>query len=345
MAPEEQTSFATNDYIIDDDFTTPWPNDRQTSGDQAQKADTTETNLEYFNKTSTLEHVIAVTLFATFSIVGNSLVIHIFRRKSGNGNVGNLYLIMLAATDIFACCTLLPLYPFIRYMYRDDTLIALRPFVFLLQNLITFTYLWILCVMALERALAVFRPFTFRFIRRRFLGVAFAWLMLHYIFVSDISLKVTPFGSSSVLLVSAMLELLVSVLIITVSYSSIAIKLYMEGKKIAKFRKTEKSRASNMTNKMDQTKSNDIKCDRSARHVKTNVDTNMRRSLHITSIKLAIVIITIFIVSFVPSYMAIVFDNFYLSYMTFVNHVANPFGYYIVNRQFRHDLNSLLGCR
>ena len=116
----------------------------------------------------------------------------------------------------------------------------------------------------------------------------------------------------------------------------------MEGKKIAQFRKKETS-AGQVAKKLAETKCHEHNV--STRHAKTTVDTNMKRSLHITSIKLAIVIITIFIVSFVPGYTATVFDNFYLSYMTFVNHVANLFGYYIVNRQFRHDLNSLLGCR
>ena len=301
--------------------------------------------LKRFEGTSTLEHVIAVTLFATFGIVGNSLVIHIYRKKSGSNNVGNLYLIMIAATDIFACCTLLPIYPFIRYMYRDKTLIALRPFVFLLQNMINSTYLWILSVMALERVLAVFRPFTFRSIRRRLLCIAFVWFTFQSLIVVSVSFNATPL-ERDVFVGILQFIILGSISIIVISYLSIAAKIYSESNKISKYRQQDdeanvrgdiKTEAT-----LDETK---IKTLRQTKPTTSRSNVSTNRNLHITTIKLVVAIVAIFLLSFIPTFLASALRHFYLSYLYFFNHVANPFAYYVINRQFRHDVRALFARR
>ena len=128
--------------------------------------DELEIYLRKFSHTSPLQHALAVTFFFVFGIVGNSIVIHIYRRKPAN-YVGNLYLILIAAVDIFTCCVILPLFPFLKYMYRDPYLIPLRRVFFLLKNWVGSTYYFLLLIMAAERCLAIFWPFTFRQLRRK----------------------------------------------------------------------------------------------------------------------------------------------------------------------------------
>ena len=63
--------------------------------------------------TSVAEHVVAVITISLACFIGNGVVIHVYRSKRGN-SFGKLYIILLAIIDIFACCTLLPIYPLLR---------------------------------------------------------------------------------------------------------------------------------------------------------------------------------------------------------------------------------------
>ena len=106
-----------------------------------------ELYLQRYNHTSPLQHAVAVSFFFTFGLVGNSIVIHIYRQKAAS-SFGNLYFILLAAVDIFACCVTLPIMPFLKYLYHDPYLIILRKVFFLSSNFQTINRLSITICMA-----------------------------------------------------------------------------------------------------------------------------------------------------------------------------------------------------
>lgn len=67
------------------------------------------------------------------------------------------------------------------------------------------------------------------------------------------------------------------------------------------------------------------------------------RSRHATTIKVFMAILTMFILSYVPSILVHrrVFHNFYITYFYFINHMGNAVAYYAINRKFRRCVNKL----
>lgn len=115
-----------------------------------------------YSYTSPLEHAMAVMFFLVVGLFGNSITIHIYRRKANK--VGGTYIRALAYIDVFMLVMMLPVYPFLEQL---ETSYIVLYFVYLgiIQSLSNM-YLWILVTMTLERVVAVFRPFKLRKMRK-----------------------------------------------------------------------------------------------------------------------------------------------------------------------------------
>lgn len=72
---------------------------------------------------------------------------------------------------------------------------------------------------------------------------------------------------------------------------------------------------------------------------------NANRSKHITAVKVFIALFLILIVSYIPTRLvrSETAENFYVTYLYFVNHVGNPLVYYAINKTYRSDVNQLIG--
>ena len=315
-------------YTITDDVTT-WNTTSPFLGGRNERAidDPQKDYLEAFRKTSPLQHAIAVTFFFTFGVVGNSIVIHIYRRKAAN-YVGNLYLILIAVVDIFACCVTLPFYPFLEYLHSDPFLIALRKLFFLLENLIRMTYFYILLIMAIERYLAVFRPFTFRQIRRKMQHIALGIYFFEVGHCLLITFNVTPF---SVALVLGLFTFGCVIMMIgtMLSYVAISIKLVKMSHKQPKIKPIQHTNSTNFSNS-DATKE------------PTNASNHSREAV---SVKLAVALFIMMIICLTPLTFSFAFENFHLAYICYINHIANPWVYFIINPTFRSDVRNMFKVR
>ena len=60
------------------------------------------------------------------------------------------------------------------------------------------------------------------------------------------------------------------------------------------------------------------------------------------SIKLAVVLFLFLVLSFGPQFFAHVYKNYYLTYISYFNHIANPWAYYVINPTFRKDFKNLI---
>ena len=81
-----------------------------------------------------------------------------------------------------------------------------------------------------------------------------------------------------------------------------------------------------------------------ARDTRATGMSSTARARHVTSVKVFAAILVIFILSYLPTILVInqIFDNFYIAYLYFINHIGNPVAYYVINRQFRSDVNKLI---
>ena len=189
--------------------------------------------LPAFLEVSPIVHVVAVSVFTVMSLAGNSLVIYINQRKTEKFR-GNIYVILIAAVDIFACCTVLQLYPFIGYLVARPKLAIWGQLFFLLQNTVNMTYFVILGIMALERFLAVFWPFTFREMLNKLYCVGLGTYIACMLLTISVTFNVTPFEQTTLFNIFYFL-VLIWILLTCTLYTAIAVKLYRASKQITKY--------------------------------------------------------------------------------------------------------------
>ena len=114
-------------------------------------------------------HILCAATIISLTLVGNAFVIYIYSKKKPI-RMGYIFILTIAALDIFAALTITPQFTFIKYYlimlgrYGDS-----RPrdqFLTLLIFVETF-YLALLDCMAVNRVLAVFSPYTYKQSRGR----------------------------------------------------------------------------------------------------------------------------------------------------------------------------------
>ena len=68
------------------------------------------------------------------------------------------------------------------------------------------------------------------------------------------------------------------------------------------------------------------------------------RARNLTTVKVFSAVLILYLASFLPPILVAldIISNFYVSYMYFLNHVGNPFCYYVINREFRKDVHELM---
>ena len=220
---------------------------------------------------------------------------------------------------------ILPLFPFLKYLYRDLYLIVLRRVFFLVQNCISSTYFFVLLIMATERFLAVFWPFTFRQMIKKLHYIAVTFYALEMTLTLVVSINYfTPLSDRAFLLVLQTWNML-NALVTAILYVFIAVRL------IQLTRKQRLTQPVAMTSTGDTNTAHALPKDQNA----------VNHSKETISIKLAVVLFLLLLLSFGPHTLAAVFKNYYLTYISFFNHIANPWAYYVINPTFRKDFKEL----
>ena len=170
-----------------------------------------------------------------FGVGGSAFTIY-FNVNKDKLTVGRIFIIGLAILDIFASLSLTPQCPLIgyyRHMRKHGDSTYLDMF-FILLVFVMFTYLTILTAIAVDRAVAVCRPFTYKPSRKRtYIVIAVAsTLSLMLSLQSRIAdiLMDTP-GRIGKMLIAVVIIL--SIITILISYSLIVYKLRKQNIKIA----------------------------------------------------------------------------------------------------------------
>ena len=115
-----------------------------------------------FDTTPIGVHVFCVIFYELISIIGNSFVLFIFTKQINNKNAGNVYIIALAILDLLMSLLVLPQFPFLNDYMNNQSYIKYKDICFATMESIIVCYLCIVIAMAIERANAVFRPFSFK---------------------------------------------------------------------------------------------------------------------------------------------------------------------------------------
>ena len=195
---------------------------------------------------------------------------------------------------------------------------------FFLETLIRITYFYLLLIMAIERYLAVFRPFTFRQIRRKMQYIAPAFYLFEVGHCFLITFNVTPFPLELVLwsFSSGCVVMMVATIFL---YVAISIKLVKMSRKQNKIKPIQLTSSSNVSSSGATTEP-------------TNASNHSREAI---SVKLAVVLVVMMIVCLIPISLSFAFENFHLTYICYINHIANPWVYFFINPTFRSDVRGM----
>ena len=107
-------------------------------------------------------HIVVASFFVITGTAFNGLIIYLKLRKS-NIQETDVYIVALACVDIFQCIIMCPQYPFMVYYIAEywkhrPLLLYQEIFCAYATSLI---YLQLLTLIAMHRAYAVFKPYTF----------------------------------------------------------------------------------------------------------------------------------------------------------------------------------------
>lgn len=153
-----------------EEYTSAYAGSDDTGGEIQHEEEFEDPVVASLTTTSTWIHITAALFFSLIGLPGNGMTIYVFNTRL-ELEAGKFYPTVLAIVDVMALCILLPLYPFLGYL----PLTLLRLFFACFES-VTYSYIWIILAMTIERFLAVFKPFTIqttgRRLRRIVLGLA-----------------------------------------------------------------------------------------------------------------------------------------------------------------------------
>ena len=259
-------------------------------------------------------HIFAVTFIVVTGFIGNGIIIYIQMRKQSLKEI-DIYILALALDDLFACLVFCPQMAFLnQYIdeYKKGNFFALEQYVASF-SLMMLCSLSLLTAIALNRMLAVFRPYTFNQSNTRAkLIVAFILgISLVYIFMRICLSQYMPNGSTLregfiIFLACAFLG------VTSMAYVSIAVKIYRQKRKIS-------PRADTTTD--------------------TN-RTNLADPIYRKTLKMYFFTTVLFLLSSVPIILVIskLTELFYIQYISFINHTANVVVYSCFNADFRKEI-------
>lgn len=110
--------------------------------------------VSFESKLNILCHCLIIAVVGVFGLVGNSLVIYIYTRKTEGSRLINRYYVTLAVLDITSLCITLPQTPLVQYYTGAYSILRLLYCIIL--NEVVILYLWVMTSMALQRVIIVY---------------------------------------------------------------------------------------------------------------------------------------------------------------------------------------------
>ena len=256
----------------------------------------------------------------TLSVPANALVIYMWSQDKLSYKC-RAYATGLAVIDILACLVICPIFPFVRN--KQETILIKSYFMFILFTVISYTSL--LAVTAIDRVVAVFKPYSYHNYYGKQTGITFTVILLSA--CASILIGV-GLGASKREKLAGMI-FLVSFLIMLVSYIAIGCKLYQRYHKIA----TESVQPQPNT-------------DSSVGHRYAKQTSVIKNKRLLATIKAFSSISLCFILS-LSTYVVYLIGldpPWYYFYVYFINHVSTPYIHFITIKTFRRDIRALFKC-
>ena len=196
-----------------------------------------DTILQYNTDGPITVHIVAVTFFVLTGTVFNGIILYTHYKKPNRGKM-DIYILTLAWVDLFSCTVICLQYPFMgayTEQYRNGNSFALRQF-FTSMVFIMMMSLGIYTAIALIRVNAVFRPLSFAGSTKRSKWIIFAITLLSLIdaFASMNTQSLVPSGND-ISVGLATIQMLLCLILMTVSYLAIAIKLHRHSRKFTNY--------------------------------------------------------------------------------------------------------------
>ena len=174
-------------------------------------------------------HLFCVIAIGVLGVTGSAFSIYVYANKTPK-TVGGTFIIALAILDIFSCIVVPPLIP-IKVFKKNHILMEI---LFFLLPLMISVYLMTLTTIALDRAVAVLRPFAYNNSPKRTLAIIINVLLFGIglstgTYIADIIFKT---DQGIIARYSLAFTIVVSFAVISISYSMIIYKLRKQTKRV-----------------------------------------------------------------------------------------------------------------
>ena len=285
-------------------------------------------------------HIFAVVFIVFTGTIGNGIIIYI-TIKTQSIKETDIYILALAFIDLAICLIICPQYAlFIKYfeMFKNN-----QPFMMLqLFACLTFSMLTctgVLSAIALNRVYAVFLPFAYTSSTKRAKLIVAIIFSIGLMIVSDYFI---PNLYSRYVFRHALYAIWICIFLIVTSSSYLAIAV-----RLNRLRHTNKYgiSTSGKTPELPSVTGSNVKNrDKKETTVKQKSITKPAQKIHGKMAKMFFVTTVLLLVSYAPliSLFAGVTDIFYVTYLSFINNVANIVVYLCFNSDFRNTVLTLM---
>ena len=270
-------------------------------------------------------HVAIISLVMFCGVVGNGLVLIIYRRDKKQS--GAIYIIALAVIDLFACVFLLPQIPLfelaMNYQVAHDVIRAEVWF----QSLST---LFVQVTMAMDQFVAVFYPFKHAKLR----GTLNKVMLIAFLAVtSTVTVPLALPQLNRPLLPVFVFVFLIGLLVLLTAYPTVALKLYKQRRSVGSHANRNVAREGQCETAAGP--ATEGAANRTAAHAKTAAS---KRVMHIQALKIYTSIFLVFLIANSTIIVATTLVSPWVAYGYYINHTVNPVIYYCFVPKFRNSV-------
>ena len=181
-------------------------------------------------------HISVITTIITLSLLGNSFIIYFYSRRAKPFKPGYIFILTIAIVDIFASVCISPQFAFLKIfiMLRRAGDRRLRDMFFVMFIFVELFYITLLDCMAIDRFLAVFRPFTYKMSNKRILNMIIGAATLSIVIAVILTLLDSDKHKAVLLKTISGCIIIVLFIILVTAYPAIIIKLAKHRKRVRK---------------------------------------------------------------------------------------------------------------
>ena len=227
------------------------------------------------------------------------------------------YIVVLAWLDLIGCTLVVPFIPFWERVLLPDQVFG-GPALFQTQS-----YLFVQVAMVFDRIFAVYKPHSFKRLRRKTNRALFVIFLIVHI---PMQLQVLIYVGNIYLSIAYVIIFGLGFATTLIAYPAIALKLWKQSRRI-------KPTAANQQNQPSAATGNPNK---------VISETQQRTKHHIKTLKLYVAVLVLYLFAFLSTTLVAVdlsLKNPWVVYLYYFNSIGNPFIYYVFIEKFRDDVN------